>query len=399
MFTRSKQFLKQIALFRRANAALKNVQLEWRSRHMARTYAQRLRTPVDVSISHARGMVAARMASAGVTGLQHLNRPPTLFLVGTEYEQERAGFIQGLSKWGPVVPLQTAEGRYGLRPSVGTFDRATIEENSRQLIEQVDAARLQRPIDLLIGTMVAQYVSASALQHVRTKGIPVLNIAMDDRLSDHWGTHGGVRLGAIGLAHAVDLVLQTTAEYVPRYLIEGCPAVFWPFGSDPDWFRPSSDKRYDVCFVGNNYGWRSELIRQIEASGVQVQSYGRGFPNGHINAEGVARVLGESRIVLGVGTVAHSKRIVTLKLRDFDGPMSGSLYVTTDNPDLHGLFAVGTEIVTYSSPRHCVRLLEYYLQHDEEREAIAAAGRRRAVRDHTWERRVGEALELIGLRQ
>src|SRR5205085_2826493 len=92
----------------------------------------------------------------------------------------------------------------------------------------------------------------------------------------------------------------------------------------------------------------------------------------------------------------HSRRIVTLKLRDFDGPMSGSLYLTTANPDLHRLFDVGSEMLTYASPRECIRLLKHYLARDDEREAIAAAGRRRAIRDHTWEQRIGEALALLG---
>jgi hypothetical protein len=172
--------------------------------------------------------------------------------------------------------------------------------------------------------------------------------------------------------------------------------VFWPFGSDPDWFTPSREKRYDVCFIGNNYGWRADLIRQIQAAGIRVRSHGRGFPDGHIGAEEVARVMGLSKIVLGVGTVAHSRRIVTLKLRDFDGPMSGSLYITTANPDLHDLFEVGKEMLTYASPRDCIRLIKLYLAREDDREAIAAAGRRRALRDHTWERRIGQALELIG---
>jgi hypothetical protein len=153
---------------------------------------------------------------------------------------------------------------------------------------------------------------------------------------------------------------------------------------------------YYVCFVGNNYGWRSELIQTLLAAGIQVECFGRGFSNGHIGADAVPRVLGESRIVLGVGTIAHSQRIVTLKLRDFDGPMSGSLYVTTENPDLHELFRVGEEMVTYRSPSDCIRVLRYYLDHDDERESIAAAGRRRAVADHTWERRIAQALGLLG---
>jgi glycosyltransferase involved in cell wall biosynthesis len=398
MLAPAKEFFKRSAFLRQVNAAVKNAVLERRTRRVAADYQQRLSsTAVDASPEAVRNMIAARMAAAGVANLERLSRQPNIFLVGTEYEQERAGFIQGIAKWGQVVALKRADGHYGLKPSIGTYDRATIAENSRQVVEQVEAASAERPIDVLIGTMVAQYVSVEALQHLRSRGIPVVNIAMDDRLIDHWGTFDGIRLGAMGLTPGADLVLQTTAEYVPRYLLEGCPAVYWPFGSDPDLFRPWPTKRYDVCFVGNNYGWRSELMGKLSAAGIAVECFGRGFPNGHIGAEDVARVLGESRIVLGVGTIAHSRHIVTLKLRDFDAPMSGSLYVTTDNPDLQPLFRVGEEIVTYRSVEDCIRLLRHYLEHDDERAAIAAAGRRRAMTDHTWERRIGDALALLGL--
>jgi spore maturation protein CgeB len=397
MLTASKAFLKRSAILRRVNAAMKNAELERRSRQVAAEYARRLAlTPVDDSTAHVREMVSARMKTGGLRSLDALDRRPNIFLVGTEYEQERAGFIQGIEKWGAVIPLRRADGSYGLTPGIGSYDRVTVDENSRQVVQQIDAARAAHPVDVLIGTMVAQYVNVEALQQVRARGIPVLNIAMDDRLIDHWGTHDGTRLGAMGLNPGVDLVLQTTAEYVPRYLVEGCPAIYWPFGSDPDLFQPSAEKLYDVCFVGNNYGWRGELIREIVQAGVRVESFGRGFPNGHIGAEQVARVLGQSKIVLGVGTISHSKHIVTLKLRDFDGPMSGGLYITTANPDLHRHYRVGEEILMYASPRDCIRLLKHYLAHDREREAIATAGRARAARDHTWQRRIGEALSLLG---
>jgi hypothetical protein len=244
--------------------------------------------------------------------------------------------------------------------------------------------------------MVAQSLAVDALRQVRRMGIPVLNIAMDDRLTDHWGWRGATRLGAIGLAPAVDLVLQTTPEYVPRYLADGHPAIFWPFGSDPDLFKPAATKRFDVCFVGNNYGWRASLIRDIERGGVRVECFGSGFPNGHIDAGRVAEVFGQSRIVLGVGTVAHSRRIVTLKLRDFDGPMSGSLYMTTENPDLRALFAVGEEIEMYRTPADCLALIKRYLADDEARERIAGAGRSRALRDHTWRQRIRQAFRWLG---
>lgn len=394
MLRQAKQLFKRSHSLLRLNAAVKNLQLQRRTKRVAKEYRTRIlavaKDPPDL---HA--MIAARMAAGGTRGLAGVARPG-IFLVGTYYEQENAGFIQALAAAGSLVPLKTAAGVYGLATPSGPADLAVIAENDRQIVQQIAAARASGRIDVLIGTMVAQSVSLEALQQVRRMGIPVLNIAMDDRLTDHWGWRGSTRLGAIGLAPAVDLVLQTTPEYVPRYLADGHPAVFWPFGSDPDLFTPSATKRFDVCFVGNNYGWRATLIREIARAGISVECFGSGFPNGHVDAARVAEVFGQSKIVLGVGTVAHSRRIVTLKLRDFDGPMSGSLYMTTENQDLRPLFAVGDEIEMYRTPGECIALIKRYLADPEARARVAAAGRRRAVQDHTWGHRIRQAFEWLG---
>ena len=394
ILSRVKQVLKRSGPLARLNAALKNAQLERRASAVAADYEPRV-AALAASPPDLRALLAARMAAGGTRTLAGIDRPK-VFLVGTYFEQENAGFIQALDAAGTLVTLKTAAGAYGLAPPRGASDLAAIAENDRQIVRQVTAAHAAGRVDVLVGTMVAQSVSLEALQQVRRLGIPVLNIAMDDRLTDHWGWRGPSRLGAIGLAPAVDLVLQTTPEYVPRYLADGHPAIFWPFGSDPDLFKPAAVKRFDVSFVGNNYGWRSTLIRDIERAGIDVECFGSGFRNGHIDAARVAEVFGQSRIVLGVGTIAHSRRIVTLKLRDFDGPMSGSLYMTTENPDLRALFVVGSEIEMYRTPSECIALIRRYLADDESRERIAAAGRRRALRDHTWRQRIGEAFQWLG---
>jgi hypothetical protein len=392
--SRVKHLLKRSGPLSRLNAAIKNSQLERRAKQVSAEYGTRVRAIADRP-PDLRVMVAARMTAGGTRSLAGVARPK-IFLVGTYYEQENSGFIQALDAAGTLVPLKTAAGSYGIAPPSGPADLAAIAENDRQIIRQITAADAAGRVDVLIGTMVAQSVSLDALQHVRRMGIPVLNIAMDDRLTDHWEWRGSTRLGAIGLAPAVDLVLHTTPEYIPRYLADGHPAVFWPFGSDPDLFVPAATKRFDVCFVGNNYGWRAILIREIERAGIRVECFGSGFRNGHIDAARVAEVFGQSRIVLGVGTVAHSRRIVTLKLRDFDGPMSGSLYMTTENPDLRTLFSVGEEIEMYRTPAECIALIKRYLADDEARERIAAAGRRRALRDHTWPQRIRQAFHWLG---
>lgn len=396
--TAIKQRLKNIRLLYDFNGAVKAAGLHRAKRRVDRAYRRASSGKrVDSSTEAVRALIGKRLESAGIEPRPKAAGDLRIFCVGTYYEQESSGFLQALARLGEVVTFVNDRGGYGLRGALSGHDDAVRAANARCLIDQVERAHRQRPIDVLIGTMVAQNTPLESLQFVRRQRIPVVNIAMDDRLPDHWQRPPQFPYGAIGLASGTDLVLQTTPEYLPRYLYEGCPAIFWPFGSDPELFRPAAEKDLDVVFVGNNYGWRHDLIAAIEKAGVRVAAFGGGFANGHIDAAEVARVFGRARIILGYGFVAYSRRVTTLKLRDLDGPMAGALYITSHNPDLALLYDIGSEIDTYGSIRECVDKIGYYLAHPDARERIAAAGRARALRDHTWDARLREAFETAGV--
>jgi spore maturation protein CgeB len=111
----------------------------------------------------------------------------------------------------------------------------------------------------------------------------------------------------------------------------------------------------------------------------------------------MVRLFAQSRVVLGVGTIGHCTDFYALKLRDFDAPMSGSAYLTHDNPDLAGLYDIGRDIATYRDVDECVDRARALLADDDARERMARAGRERALRDHTWDRRFGELFRLLGV--
>ena len=172
--------------------------------------------------------------------------------------------------------------------------------------------------------------------------------------------------------------------------------MYLPEASDPGLYKPfESKKLYDVCFVGANYGVRKKIIKKIKNKGIKVVCYGNGWKNGRIDLSKIPELFAKSKIVLGIGTIGYCTDFYALKMRDFDGPMSGSLYITHDNPDLCDLYEIGKEIVVYKTPKECADKVEYYLENEKERTQIAAAGRLRAQKDHTWEKRFQEVFELL----
>ncbi|MFZ2412560.1 MAG: glycosyltransferase [Candidatus Methanoperedens sp.] len=341
-------------------------------------------------------MVQERIKQRGISLTDITDRRLRIFWVGANKEQDYSGFLKGLEKFGEVITFANRQGKYGQEFSTKTYDTEVVENNSNCLIEQIDTALKHGKIDILVGQMWANYISVDALKWVQKKGIVTVNISMDDRLPELWGKYKGIVLGSVGLADGLDLVLTSCPDCSIRYIVHGCPAIFWPMASDPDMFKPETEKDIDVCFVGNNYGIRGAIIKNLLKNDIKVEAYGSGWPNGYIGPLEIAHVFGRSKIILGIGTVGHNKDIYTLKLRDFDATMAGALYITHRNPDLLQLFEEGKDIECYLSIDECVKKIQYYLAHHEQREAIALSGYLKARRFHTWEKRISSALKVIG---
>jgi spore maturation protein CgeB len=53
--------------------------------------------------------------------------------------------------------------------------------------------------------------------------------------------------------------------------------------------------------------------------------------------------------------------------------------------------------MTYTNPTDCANKIRWLLANPLEAEKIRAAGRARAIRDHTWQKRFEELFNFIGL--
>jgi spore maturation protein CgeB len=67
-------------------------------------------------------------------------------------------------------------------------------------------------------------------------------------------------------------------------------------------------------------------------------------------------------------------------------------WITALLPDL---FRVGEELVCFSTLAEARQLISDYLTHTDDRHAIAARTRARALKDHTYEQRMQEMLEVV----
>src|SRR3569623_1037926 len=364
--SRIKEYLRKNPVVYAINSRLKSMQLRAQYQKTMQHY-----TVIASAVSTAKRWQAL---SDRMRALFDLGRRGRVLFVGTDEQQDGSGFDQALVRSVELTVFRHADGSYGQNHR-GDW-KARVARNSARLRELMaeSAARDAVP-DIVLMQSWASYMSPADLSELRARyGCLVFNFALDVRLQ-FWGEDAeGVWTGTRGLVGHIDLALTAAPECVEWYEKEGCPALFFPEASDPVLFKP---------------------MPALRRAGVAVTTYGAGWNEGRIESAEGPRLFAQSKIVLGIGTVGHCSDFYALKLRDFDAAMSGSLYLTHDNPDLYALFTVGEEIVTYRSISDCVEKVRYYLAHDEERESIARAGRARAQTCHTWDTRFAELFRYL----
>jgi spore maturation protein CgeB len=82
-------------------------------------------------------------------------------------------------------------------------------------------------------------------------------------------------------------------------------------------------------------------------------------------------------------------------MRLFEATGVGSMLLTDAKRNLGDLFEPGSEVATYTSGDDLSDKIAHYLEHEDERAAIAAAGHRRTLAEHTYRHRMEELADLL----
>jgi hypothetical protein len=104
--------------------------------------------------------------------------------------------------------------------------------------------------------------------------------------------------------------------------------------------------------------------------------------------------------VLREGSIALNRHIdvaegVANNMRLFEATGVGTMLLTDEGSNLCEHFDPGREVETYADEDDLVEKIAYYLEHDDERHAIARAGQERTLRDHGFGRRMGELVAIL----
>ena len=161
---------------------------------------------------------------------------------------------------------------------------------------------------------------------------------------------------------------------------------YLPSAIDKDIFKDIGlERKTDIGFVGKEaYTSRVKFIKFLK------DKYGDGFEKQEgIFFDEMAEFYNKCKIVVNQSPGND------INMRMFEATACGSLLITQEVPYLDELFEIGKEIVVYSTMRELTEKIDYYLEHDKEREKIARAGQRRTLRDHTYKNRVKDIIKII----
>ena len=271
---------------------------------------------------------------------------------------------------------------------------------NKALINQINKWLAEEKADIIFAYLSGELVEPETLQAIRSHGVPIINLALNDKEYFVGKVKNGRAYGARDICRYFDLCWSSTEDALVKYCVEGAWPIYLPEGANPQIHKPYNiEKTIDVSFVGQCYGNRRAVITELKNRGIAVAAYGSGWPGGPLTTEEMVRIYSQSKINLGFGGIAGLKDTYCLKGRDFEIPMSGGLYLTEDHPELGNAFRAGEEILTYSGIDDLVSKIKFYLVHPGEAESIRLKGHERSLREHTWEMRLAKIFRLIGILQ
>lgn len=288
-------------------------------------------------------------------------------------------------------------------------------------------ARKNGAVDVVFTYFYRGFVDVEALDEMRRDGAATINFSCNNIHQFHL-----VR----DIAPHFTMCMIPEPEAMERFRAAGAHPLHLPMAANPAVYKPYPVvPQFDATFVGQQYADRSAHVLHLLRNGIDVRVWGNGWaPSGGwrrvrrlaaLALDGVGlrrgsaddallrrasrppladdqmvRMFSRSRISLGFGVVGDTHLGVPqyqVRLRDFEAPMSGALYLAQHLNELADYYELGREIETFRDDAELLEKVRHYLRHPDEAQAMRIAGRKRALRDHTWRARFESLFRELGL--
>lgn len=266
----------------------------------------------------------------------------------------------------------------------------------------------ERPVDMVICLAQAP-LSPRVLTELRRKGIiTVMWFVEDCRRFQTWRD--------IARFYDYMFIIQQ-GEFLKQIEAAGAGKCHYlPVGCDPEIHAPTvvapdELERWgsEISFVGAGYNNRQQMFahlarRDFKIWGTEwpfnapfdklVQEKGR-----RIDPTEYIKIFNTSKINLNLHSSMERDGVEPfgdfINPRTFELAACGAFQLTDNRVNLGELFELGSEMATFSDQKEMEQQIDFYLAHPEERRKITDRARARALKDHTYAKRMEEMLGLI----
>lgn len=178
----------------------------------------------------------------------------------------------------------------------------------------------------------------------------------------------------------------------------GEQVVYLPRAIHTKWFTDqlSDDKPIDVCFVGQGYGYRQELVMGIvKALPDTVNVLLGGLGNPRVSWNQYVKVMCQSSILLSP-SMASKGEAFQLKNRTIEGMVAGALVLTDNKKDVE---SCDGNVVVFKDVEDAVSIIKHYLGDGiESLKKISKDAQDYAVANHDYRNRFEQLFERLGLK-
>jgi spore maturation protein CgeB len=271
------------------------------------------------------------------------------------------------------------------QPLLKIFSKVILYDYVKQMLEVgvdrtnnkvVELVRRERPKYVLWLAFGDYYeILESTFDTIRQEGTRVIGWFFDDEVrfdyySKWWGPH-------------LDYFVTNDPEAVPKYSELGARAMFaitdtWS-AVERDWSRVN--EKYEVTFVGSIRADREEYLQALEDAKIPVHLFGLSWKN-FVSYQEMVGIFGTSKINLNFSKTYRYMKL-GIKGRIFKVCLSGGFMLTEYAPGIEKYFEINKEVVCFHNKEEMIEKITHFLNHDEERRAIARAGWERAINKYS----------------
>ena len=206
-----------------------------------------------------------------------------------------------------------------------------------------------------------------------------------------------------------DALFTSFPHYVKKFSRSGIRSYYLKIAFEPKILEkiPPQKRTFGCTFVGgfSPDHRNSSIFLEYIADIPEMKYFGYGIEYldahskippkhfGEVWGKEMYKILLQSKITINRHIDVAQNYANNMRLYEATG--CGTLVITDHKDNIHELFEVDKEIVTYRSAQELKEKINYYIAHPEKAKKIAEAGQQRTLQEHTYFNRMKELVKIL----